>query len=86
MPVFRNKPIVIEAVKWEGRETEIPFPIFGLRHGAEGLVDRPSPYVIVPYARGRHTQAFRGDWLAKHEDGAIEIVPAREFEARYVPL
>jgi hypothetical protein len=94
MPKFRKKPVVIEAVKWDGQSIDpmmeflrsgAPWPATdGYIHGGIGFTP-PSGELTIPTLEGTHT-ARPGDWIIKGIKGEFYPCKPDIFEATYEPV
>ena len=90
MGKFRKKPVVIEAVKWDGdASTANDFlgERFGLRPGYSGKWDwtyasRESNALIIPTLEGE-MRVEVGDWIIKGIKGEFYPCKPDIFEATY---
>ena len=97
MPKFRKKPVVIEAVRWDGHEGTIKavfdlnpvlpvLPDDGQYVGGPGLGYVPALGTLdIPTLEGTMT-AQPGDWIIRGVQGEIYPCKPDIFEATYEPV
>lgn len=79
---FRKKPVVIDAVRWNGTQAAID-EIFALREGhEEGLVRRVGNDLVIETLEG-DMRANLGDWIIRGVKGELYPCKAEIFEATY---
>jgi hypothetical protein len=78
---FRKKPVVIEAVQWNGKNIEEVKSFFGL--DAEWSYDDLMPLEI--YTLEGTMEAAVGDWIIKGIKGEFYPCKPDIFEATYEP-
>ena len=88
---FRKKPVVIEAVKWDG-DASTANDFIGERYGVN--LDKPgwdwtyaedSGALIIPTLEGNH-RANIGDWIIKGVKGEFYPCKPDIFEETYEPV
>ena len=79
MPKFRKRPVVVEAVQWDGTPTLADVE----RLAGEGLL-RHNHQLVIPTREGVMT-ADPGDWIIKGVEGEIYPCKPDIFEATYEP-
>ena len=89
---FRKKPVVIEAVKWDGDAHTANVFIgesFGLNPDYPGewdwTYDWDGEGLIIPTLEGKH-RANLGDWIIKGIKGEFYPCKPDIFEATYEPV
>jgi len=83
MPLFRKKPVVIEAVRWTGNMTDVE----GLlaRSKCDNVTqDLGSPSLFIPTLEGVH-EAKVGDWIIKGVAGELYPCKPEIFAETYEP-
>jgi hypothetical protein len=84
MPMFRKKPVVIEARKLTFESApEIMAWCGSTKHWTKGPV-RAVTGIIVPTLEGQHEAGF-GDWIIKGVKGEFYPIKAEILEATYDP-
>lgn len=81
MSYFRKRPVIVEAARWLGPDTELPFSVYGGRVITEGLVGAPRHYYKLP--SGALVRA--GEWIVKKEGGVFDACGNDIFAATYEP-
>ena len=90
---FRKKPVVIEAVKWTGKNHR---EMYNFLEGTDDVVEQPSGKnfninfslvvggLVIKTLEGQHIASI-GDWIIKGVKG--EFYPIKEdiFQATYEP-
>lgn len=82
---FRKRPVVVEAMQWNGRrELPDPFNVGAIRYCEEGFVHDPRPYLSIK-TLDSVAYAFPGDWIVRGTAG--EFYPCRSdvFAETYEP-
>lgn len=80
---FRTKPVVIEAVQWDGsRELPDPFNAGAIRYCEEGLIHEPKPYLWIK-TLDSVAYAFPGDWIICGTRGEFYPCKPEIFAATY---
>lgn len=82
---FRKKPVVIEAMQWDGRRESVPFAGSYVRYREEGLVDDPSPYLWIK-TLDSVAYAFPGDWVIRGTASEHYPCTDRIFREIYEPV
>lgn len=81
MKKYRKKPVVIEAVKWIGRDEDIygwiPRDVFEIIHNGEG--------VIIKTLEGNHL-CKKGDYIIKGVKGEFYPIKNYIFKETYEPV
>ncbi len=86
MPKFRKKPVVIEAIQWDGLATQEIFDFMGV----DSLEDDLLQGLVIPTledgpdAQVKH-YAKPGDWIVKGISGEFYPVKDDIFRATYDP-
>ena len=75
---FRKKPIVIEAIKWNGNNFE-DLEIFNVDRD---IISNPDGTLTIATLEGNHT-ANKGDWIIKGIKGEVYPCKPDIFEATY---
>ena len=79
---YRKKPIVIDAVKWDGRpETANEF--LGERFGTDWLYAGVGSLAIMIWTREGLMRGEVGDWIIRGVAGEFYPIKADIFEATY---
>lgn len=78
MPKFRKKPVVIEAMKWDGK-AETANAFIGEAYGTD-CKDKAA--IIIPTLEGDHRGEV-GDWIIKGVKGEFYPCKPDIFEATY---
>jgi hypothetical protein len=81
MPKFRKKPIVIEAVRWDGNLTTVEALLIGSTTEAVEQ-DLGDPGLYIPTLEGR-MKADVGDYVIKGVKGEIYPCKPDIFESTY---
>jgi len=81
---FRKKPVVIEAVRWDGNLTTIA-PLFAKSGQDEIRQDFLSTDLVIPTLEGEMHAAL-GDWIICDMKGELYPCKPDIFEATYEPV
>lgn len=83
MPKFRKKPVVIEAVRWDGDLTTVEPLLIGstTRELEQDLID---PSLVIRTLEG-NMRADVGDWIIKGVNGELYPCKPDIFEKTYEP-
>ena len=79
MPKFRKKPVVVEAIQWDGTNTD---EVLGLCGGDSA--QRNKATLLIDTLEGRMI-ASRGDWIIKGVAGEVYPCKPDIFAATYDP-
>jgi hypothetical protein len=85
MPKFRKKPVVIEAIQWDGLVDAHVTIEDWVGDGIQANFTQPGVPIIIPTLEG-DMKAHLGDWIIKGVKG--EVYPCRDdtFKATYEPV
>jgi hypothetical protein len=84
MAKFRKKPVVIEAVQWDGC-TNTANAFIGEAYGTDWWFEATdSLRIVIPTLEGNHTGNV-GDWIIKGVKGEFYPCKPDIFEATYEP-
>lgn len=84
MPKFRKKPVVIDAVQWDGL-SETANTFIGERYTVDWwYASERSPNIIIPTLEGNRL-AYIGDWIIKGVKGEFYPCKPDIFAATYEP-
>ena len=81
MPIFRKKPVVIEAVRWTGKNWKSVDKFITVRHElfeCGGIIE-------IPTLEG-NMSALPGDWIIKGVKGEFYPCKPDIFDATYEPV
>ena len=82
---YRKKPVVIEAVQWDGR-TETANAFIGEAFGSDWEYASPSDLaIIIPTLEGK-MRGEVGDWIIRGVKGEFYPCKPDIFEATYEPV
>lgn len=82
MPKFRKKPVVIEAVQWDGSQEAIEL-LAELTHNP-GFACAAQEAIIIPTLEGK-MRADKGDWIIKGVKGELYPCKPDIFASTYEP-
>ena len=84
---FRKKPVVIEAVQWNGENTDEIERFMGLLPGGLDAGGRAvdSPWLLIPTLESPH-EARPGDWIIRGVQGEFYPCKPDIFEETYEPV
>ncbi len=85
---FRKKPVIIEAIQWDGTE-ETYKKIHDWSNGqayigVEKMWSRVVPVLMIKTPTGE-TMVLKGDWVIKDKKGWLHSCGPRIFEQTYEP-
>ena len=83
MAKFRKKPVVIEAVQWDGFAGTAT--AFIGKCGTDWWFDGGSIRIIIPTMEGNHVGQV-GDWIIKGVKGEFYPCKSEIFAATYEPI
>lgn len=77
----RRKPQLVQAMQVTRpyRKVQFAFPRSHRKDKPSGAID----YIRIIDAPAGRNRARDGDWIVKHQDGTVEVVPAQEFHTEY---
>lgn len=81
---FRKKPVVIEAVKWDGTMNTY-IKILGLNRLQRGIRKVASGEMFIDTLEGEH-EAKIGDWIIQGVKGELYPCKSDIFEMTYEPV
>lgn len=81
MPKFRKKPVVIDAVKWDG-DASTANMFIGDNYGIDWEYAQGLPDIIIPTLEGNHLCKV-GDWIIKGVKGEFYPIKNDIFEMTY---
>jgi len=84
MAKFRKKPVVIEAVLWDGRMTTVE-PLLAGSTTETVEQDLGDPALLIPTLEGT-MRAEVGDWIIRGVKGELYPCKADIFAATYEPV
>ncbi|MDP3766990.1 MAG: hypothetical protein Q8S13_03165 [Dehalococcoidia bacterium] len=84
MAKYRKKPVVIEAVQWDG-QSGTANAFFGESFGVDWVYVHDSRAIEIPTLEGR-MRAQVGDWLIKGVKGEFYPCKPDIFAATYEPV
>lgn len=86
MPMFRKKPVMIEAVQFDGRNASEIRTFMGGTGGEFGLPadETGLPAYVIPTLEGKMVAAA-GDWIIRGVKGEFYPCKPAVFEASYEP-
>ncbi len=85
MPKFRKRPVVIEAIQWDG-DAHAANTFIGERFGVDWTyASKESDDLIIPTLEG-DMRARVGDWIIKGVKGEFYPCKPDIFEATYEPV
>jgi hypothetical protein len=85
MAKFRKKPVVVEAVQWDGK-ADTANRFIGERYGVDwDYAGQHDSAIIIPTLEGNHRGEV-GDWIIKGVKGEFYPCKPDIFEATYEPL
>lgn len=84
MAQFRKKPVVIEAVRWDGRMQTVERLLMAATT-KEVSQDLGDPALIIPTLEGE-MRAEVGDWIIRGVKGELYPCKPDIFEATYEPV
>lgn len=84
MPKFRKKPVVVEAVRWDGNMDTIE-PLLAKSTTRSVCQEFGDPTLIIPTLEGE-MRAGVGDWIIRGVRGELYPVKPDIFEATYEPV
>lgn len=82
MPMFRKKPVVIEARQFDGSPNGGEYIRSWVGNGARVVRHNGAPAVIIPTLEGDH-RAEAGDWIIKGVAGEFYPCKPDIFEKTY---
>ena len=85
MGKYRKKPVVIEAVKWEGQDNEGKIYDFFIKSSSDTEVVFDEPLLRIKTLEGEMT-AQPGDWVICGVKGELYPCKPDIFEATYEPV
>lgn len=85
MPKFRKKPVVIEAVQWDGTGATAPAVLEFTEFKAACCLHEGRPVVQIPTLEGE-MRAEAGDWIIRGIKGEIYPCKPDIFAATYEPV
>ena len=88
MAKFRKKPVVIDAMRWDGAAMSIPVPDWFLKPWSENIIDRNQEdrsQLLIKTLEGTMT-ANAGDWIICGVNGEIYPCKPDIFEKTYEPV
>lgn len=83
MPKFRKKPVMIEAIQWDGKLTTIE-PLFNKSNVREVRMYVTEDALYIPTSTG-DMQAGIGDWVILGVEGELYPCKPSVFEKTYEP-
>ena len=84
MAKYREKPVVIEAVQWDG-STDTANAFLGDRYSVDWEYENAeSNRMLIPTPEGKML-CFIGDWIIKDSQGGFLLCDSDVFVAAYEP-
>lgn len=87
MPKFRKKPVIIEAIQWNGPDTNTK-EVEKFVGQELSFKEAPAPqnyYLMIPTLESPH-EASTGDWIIKGVSGEFYPCKPEIFEKTYEPV
>ena len=84
MPKFRKKPVVVDAVRWDGNMDTIE-PLLAKSTTRSVCQELGDPTLVIPTLEGE-MRAEVGDWIIRGVRGELYPIKPDIFEATYEPV
>lgn len=82
---YRKKPVVIEAFKWTGDQTQTEDPVWAVEAIKSGVIWFHETFMVIRTLEGNHL-ANPGDYIIRGVKGEIYPCKPDIFEMTYEPV